>query len=409
MNDQVQQQRVIPVVNSDLLKTIPEYNGNPVGLVRFIKTVEQISETYYDTRKINCPQNILIINTIFSKLTGAASEAVNIYNASNWPEIKATLLQNFGDQRDLNTLIQNLMALRQNNETPQQFYSSCIHMLNTICNYVDLHSNNEIECVSYRDLFTKQTLRVFLTGLRDPLSSRIRARNPDSLPQALTIMNDEINIANLQNPRNNFNKPLHNPVRNKSYSNFDSPRFIQPQQQTYRFNSPPQTQYRQTFPSQPIPYRPVNNTPPQRFPTNNDVFGRPNIKNVWKNPPKNNFRPTPMSGVTNMSAKPRPTPMSGITSTPFKPQPSKPNYFQPSSSRNFVSEELFNTEQNSYYPNYQFEDNPEYFQNPEYPDIDNDEGAIGYDYNFDYTNTNENVEQDVSENFTEACLITENT
>ncbi|KAG5870142.1 hypothetical protein JTB14_000911 [Gonioctena quinquepunctata] len=112
-------QNAVPSINADLLKIIPEYEGNPTGLPRLNETVSQITESYLDPPNQNCSQNILITNTIFSKLKCPGIEIMDIHNASNCAKIKSTLLQNFRDHRDQNTLIQKLIALRQESKTPQ--------------------------------------------------------------------------------------------------------------------------------------------------------------------------------------------------------------------------------------------------------------------------------------------------
>ncbi|KAJ8910720.1 hypothetical protein NQ315_005894 [Exocentrus adspersus] len=88
-------------------------------------------------------------------LEGRAEEVVAINGANNWDDIKNALIQNFGDQRDENCLNQDLVNLRQKpNETPYQFHENVIHLLNTICNYIDLHCG-ALEQQYKREFFKK--------------------------------------------------------------------------------------------------------------------------------------------------------------------------------------------------------------------------------------------------------------
>lgn len=183
-----------PVLDIKNLSIIPHFDGNCNKLHRFISAAESILTHYYDQANPNSFQNTLLLNGILNKLDGRAEEVVAIYGAKSWEDIKNALLQNFGDQRDENCLNQDLVNLRQKpHETPFQFHEKVLHLLNAICNYIDLHCTLA-ERDSKRDFFTKQALKTFLAGLRDPLGPVIRAMRPTTLAQAVQFITEEDNI-----------------------------------------------------------------------------------------------------------------------------------------------------------------------------------------------------------------------
>lgn len=105
------------------LQLLPEFDGNPNELYHFVQTVTTLLNHYYNQAEPENIQNLFLLHGIISKLRGRAKEVVAIYGCSSWNTIKDTLMQNFGDQRDENTLTRDLVTLRQlPNETPMHFY-----------------------------------------------------------------------------------------------------------------------------------------------------------------------------------------------------------------------------------------------------------------------------------------------
>ncbi|KAG5870856.1 hypothetical protein JTB14_031937 [Gonioctena quinquepunctata] len=99
---------------------------------------------------------------------------------------KNTLIQNFGDQRDKNSLTRDLVDLRQfPNESPIQFDEKCMRLLDTICNYIDLHHDDAALKRSKKEIFQQQILTTFLAGLKELLGATIRAMRPPNLSSAI--------------------------------------------------------------------------------------------------------------------------------------------------------------------------------------------------------------------------------
>lgn len=134
----------LPHFDVKTLCILPNFDGNPSELYDFIKVATTLLNHYFDRNPANenCIQNILLLQGIASKIIGKAKEIISIYGYNNWNELKTILIENFGDQRNENSLTRDLVNLRQNfNEQPQQFYHRCLEILNTICNYIEIHNN----------------------------------------------------------------------------------------------------------------------------------------------------------------------------------------------------------------------------------------------------------------------------
>lgn len=255
------------------LTVIPDYDGNANQLHRFITTCETVLTQYFDVAQPNNFNNQVLLHSILNKMKGKAEEVVTINGVSSWNEIKQVLIKNFADQRDENCLNRDLINMRQENETAQEFYNRCMHMLSTIINYVNLHEQDENKKICKRDFFSTQTLKAFLSGLKDPLGVTIRTMRPEDMPTALQYIKEEENIHYLQKrqgPQNNFQRPLdlnkfapHNlPPRPVAFPNLNRPMYSQrqnpsPFQNNYRPNYPNSNLYRNNQWNRPqYPYNP---------------------------------------------------------------------------------------------------------------------------------------------------------
>lgn len=295
------------------LQIIPNYDGSPNQLHRFITTCETILTQYYDAETPNCFNNSLILHSILNKLQGKAEEIVNINGVTSWEQLKFVLLKNFGDQRDENCLNRDLVNMKQENESPQEYYNRCIHILNTITNYIQLHETNEAVIICKREFFQAQTLKTFLAGLKEPLGTTIRAMRPPDLATALNYIKEEQNIQYIR--KNNNPQFYTKPDQNKPNLNFSNNskwplpnlnRPLQPQKQN--------SMYQNRFTS---PYFQRNNN----FRPQNQSFQKPNYNlNRFQQP---QFRPYLPNNNFNNNLVPKPQPMSGLSyssaNIPLKP------------------------------------------------------------------------------------------
>lgn len=318
---------------AEYLSCIPEFDGNPNDLNRFLAVSESIINNFYDATNHNNFQNVYLLNSVISKLKGNAKTLINIQPVNTWADLKALLTRNFADQRDEVCLNRDLVMLRQtNHETPQQFHDKILNILNLLCSHINMHEVTEHAKGLKRTLYQNLALKTFLSGLKEPLGTTIRCMRPDSLNQALQFVLEENNVRYLQNQNQNQNAQQKNPkVQYIPQNQFYNKPTFQPQY-TFPQNN---NNYRQPFPTGPINIQPKTNMPQKKFFTNSQVFKKPNSQNV------NVFKPNQNATFT------KPTPMSIASSrnpTQFTQNRNIRPYQQQQSSRKYEVEELYNIE-----------------------------------------------------------------
>jgi len=371
------------------LRSVPDFDGNPNVLTRFIKICDQlVVDIIKDdpTFKLN---NLCLINSILNKITGPAATTLNANGIpDSWAAIRTVLINNFSDQRDETALYNDIANSTQCNSTPQEFYNKCQNLFSTVMTYVSLHENVPTTIEAKRDLYRNLTLKAFIRGLKEPLGSRIRCMRPDSLEKALEFVHEEQNIMYLQHK----SEPVHD-RRPAQQLNTLKPTGTLPTLPKFNFPStvpswrvpnipppPPRQHFRPPFrfdiPQMPprAPYLPSRTQQMFRAPPPNY---NPS-KNVFRLPPRNDQpQPTsskPMSGVAHYFPKTLPPTMTGHEWRHYgNPPPS--NYFK-TREINFNNSEDYN---DSYY----YPDTADYYY--ETPDTAYDHCYNFYpDYYYDY-------------------------
>lgn len=206
---------------------------------------------------------------------------------------------------------------------------------------------------------------------------------PTTLASAMQYIQEENNIHYLQkgnNPQQNLsNKKPQFSTRNQPHSPQPSTSFqpsFRPQWQ--------QTQQR-PFPQGPVSLNP-RQLPPQRYFTNQQVFGNPQrSENVWASKNTSQTRPTQMTTVNKNLNHPKPTPMSISSTLPVARRNSPNNFQRHTPQRNWTSEELFNCEQN--------DDQEYYISNPEINEYTENKNV-----KYDSVNDDENFHLDPNRN-----------
>lgn len=369
------------------LRLIPEFEGNPNVLTRFIKICDEIVGEYVVDGKPHMQLlSVLITNGILNKITGNAARIINSNGIpEDWSGIKKALINNFSDQRDETALYNDLMVATQGNMSPQEFYDKCVNLFSTIMTYVSLHDTISTTVDAKRTLYRKLTLQAYVRGLKEPLGSRIRCMRPESIEKALEYVHDELNVMYLQQRNNSlperrphvshtmptamppaphklFNSSAahtsHWPGPNQFYFQGKSPNYTnqQPFNQFNRgnnqaYNIPSRTQ--QMFRAPPPNYNPQ--------------------QNKFSLPPQNRFNnqhgPKPMSGVSHYVAKPMPSFQGRDWRTHGNPPPN--NYFK---ARDINLNECLAYD-DAYYPYY----TPDYYDYPSYPEYVQDCNDIPYE------------------------------
>lgn len=376
------------------LRLVPDFDGNPHVLTRFINLCDQLVLTHYKTEPGNELTNLALVNGILNKVSGSAARLINSNGIpENWLGIRNALVNNFADHRDETALYSDLSLETQGSSTPQEFYERCQNLFSTIMTYVSLHETLNTTVAAKRDLYQKLTLQAYLRGLKDPLGSRVRCMRPGSMEKALEFVQEEINTLYMQerSSGSSSKKDWQQPNSNASKFNLPLPNYVPRltngfelgpmKQPIFNMSGPPRPNPMQT-PSyqgwkpnptfQPQPPRGPTRTqqmfraPPQNYNPQNNAFRTP------YRPPQqpNNFgyapRPTPMSGVSNYVEKR--LPMTGMTGHDWRKHGNPPptNYFKTRE----VNFNEFDGYENYYYDEY--DNYPEYYQDyyscEQYPD-----------------------------------------
>lgn len=347
--------------------TIPHYDGNPHTLGIFIDSCESLINNFQD--RTNTQLNTYLLRAIIGKLTGRALTLVGSrIELRSWASIKDTLQLCFGDQRNLDCLIQDLITLcPHRNEAPYNFGMRCQDARSLIVSKVNSLSFSPEEKIIRLKSYDDLALKTFIRGLTGYLQNNIRLRNPDSLEKAMSLVVEEENFLYSQNRNNSLNlqnnfrpsqrvvpsmnqKPKNLQIRPQANSNYQYSQF----QNQPNFNNSSRSNTMNTF-------NPRNNGRPQfqsspmsnfqnRFPSSNSQNNlRPPLQNnfqfrphysqnVQQNSPLNqNKYAQNNSTISKRSFKPEPMDTSSSNS-PIRPQ----NRFISTELYNQVGEELEN-------------------------------------------------------------------
>jgi hypothetical protein len=319
---------VMDIYNSlrvpDAIKDLPQFNGNPRLLFDFLDNCEEILN--FISVASGQPYGQLLLRAIRNKITGPANEVLNMYGTPLiWDEIKNNLILHYADKRNETSLIRDLHKVKQHNSTVEKFYSEIIEIYSSMVNHINIHETDTNVIAAKKALYQEMSLNSFLTGLKEPLGSTIRAMKPLSLAEAFSFCIKEQNI--FYSKFENKNLPPQNPTsQNRNFNNQRIPPRIQPNMQrpVYSNNRP---QFSRPFNPQFIPRQPQ-----QHFAYRNQQPFNNFSRNNSQTTPQNN--PTPMdlgsSQVRNFN-------QSYNRNTP------NTNFFRQTRPPNFVSEELFNS------------------------------------------------------------------
>lgn len=101
MNTSTSQSANQPSIDIKPLDLLPNFDGTPHKLYRFITLAGEILDIYWDHSNVTSLNNKFLLNSIISKLKGRAEEIVAVSGAKTWPQIKDTLLTTFGETKML--------------------------------------------------------------------------------------------------------------------------------------------------------------------------------------------------------------------------------------------------------------------------------------------------------------------
>lgn len=387
------------------LRAVPEFDGNPHVLIRFLNICDQIILSYINPVIGNELNNAVVINGILNKITGRAATTLAANGIpKDWNGVRNALINSFSDHRDESALYTDLSSLSQGSDTPHVFYERVQALLSTIMTYVELHESIPTTIEAKRDLYKKLALQTYTRGLHEPLGSRIRCMRPDTLEKALEFAQDELNVLYLQNknvqPINPKRMPQYSKPFNFTLSNV--PQMIpQPQQIPRQFSSQlPIYQSRPGF--NPISPNGINH---MLNINRNNSFPRPNALNQLPNYAPQGQGPSRTQQM--MRALPRSNMSTGFRIPPrlYPQQQAQHNFPTPMSG---ISHPVARTLPLTHQINANELYEPYYYESEQIPEVNCDYDYDYYDQYLDMTSENEtpvsekkieNITPDMSRNF----------
>lgn len=178
----------------DLIRLVPEFNGDPRNLPRWIESVEQkLNECKKFVLPNDIPQMLPIwMDIIRDKLTEKANDALSAsHTPLEWDAIKTTLIEYFGDKSDLSSLVSRLTNLKQGSDTVMEFYHKCRSLLAEINAKITLNNNTTGEAKAIMGTYETLMINAFVDGLHDTVSDLTRSTRPKSLTIAYQVASEQ--------------------------------------------------------------------------------------------------------------------------------------------------------------------------------------------------------------------------
>lgn len=275
---------------------VPDFNGQTELLPRFIEIYEKLVAKFYNTTNAEDFQNEYLMSSILAKIKGDAASIISSCRVSNWHELKNALINTYADKRDCYTLNIELTELRQNsNESPFDFYNRLQKILNLQISYLTTQVPRD-ESLILNEYFRNYALRILLRGLRDPVGSLMRTKNPRNLSAALNMLTNDFqleinqtkpyktNIHNNQQNKSNIKPHFNQQNRNPHYLSQQSSRpqnYVQSFRPTQNYPTTTQTNTRNIAPQNRNVFRPNTNTQNLSRPTPMSIYSKHQSKQIF--------------------------------------------------------------------------------------------------------------------------------
>lgn len=284
-----------PVLKPEYINMVPDFNGEAELLPRFIQICEKLVNRFYNAEDEGDFQNEYLMSSILAKIKGEAAINISSCVINKWTDLKSALLDCYADKRDCYSLVIEMTELRQNtSESVFEFYNRLQQLLNLQTSYLSTHKD-ENEAKILTDYFRNYALRILLRGLKEPIGSLMRTKNPKDLNTALNMLTNDFQLEVYN--KNEKSKQIQRTKYNNKVFNKPSYQFPNLQLPVTNFahnaqKPGPAVQNNRNFSNKPVPSHNVNpGTSYTRTNTNN--FPKPtpmsiSTTNTYRNP--NNFR-----------------------------------------------------------------------------------------------------------------------
>lgn len=290
----------------DIVKGLPNFNGDPNELSFFLQDAEalvslytpNIHSTVDDKNKYH-----VVCKSIRRKIKGEANDALVASNVNiNWKMIRKTLTTYYGEKRDLETLDYQLMCCKQDGETLEKYYDKVNRILSLIANSIrtDERFSHPEATKAMIYTYNRKAIDAFIRGLDGDVGRFLKNYEPESLAHAYSYCISFQNIEFRKNITSYKIPEVHTKPRNLIPAIPPKPAHLSRMHMKPLMNLP---QLRYNPPMHFYPPKPFYNTQQQRnYPHFHPAPPRqPFVPQPPPNPQRNPFRaPAPIDTDVSM-------------------------------------------------------------------------------------------------------------
>lgn len=283
----------------DSIKLIPEYAGEKISLLRWINHVES---ALADLNALNIPILQSWQLAIRSKITGEADRALIASGCNhNWNNIKQSLLEHFGDKRNLQTIMAG-MKITMGNKQLSEYYLEATKLSADIGQNVALEATYAGQTHLIMHFANRLVLSAFIDGLNQDIKTFVMAKGPSTLAEAKSIADEYQNALQREKyyekkQNNNFKQGQFKQKKFQHNNNNNGTQNLQqlpyyPQQKTQNYSYQPVSYQNQNQNQN------LNQNHTQKFPSNQQNYSRALEPDVSMRSKRSNV---PMSGISYRS------------------------------------------------------------------------------------------------------------
>lgn len=178
----------------DPIKNLSTFAGNKRETIAWIQEADDALDLFVDS--INEPIYAQLVKAVKSKIVGDAKETlIAAGNPSDWAEIKNTLLNSYGDKRDLTSHIQSMFYITQDKSTLVEYFKRIKQVDTAIKSTANAMEEFRGATRQINAFVSLMSTTRYIDGLGETLSMIVRSHKPDSLEEAYTIATQYSNAA----------------------------------------------------------------------------------------------------------------------------------------------------------------------------------------------------------------------
>lgn len=281
------------IVNSkipDTIKGLPCFSGENDDLTHWLFQVQAIVDAYRELHEE--PIWLLWLCHIRGKVTGKAHKALTSANIPNdWARIRATLIEHFGNNRELSSLCQAIPYLSQGRNSVEDFYHEVTTLQAKVNEKINLEPTYRGHTAAVSHFAATLMKEAFIDGLNEPYSALVRGSDPRTMVDAFNFARRQCEADVRKNEKAAFTKKAadrrfdrQNVNSAKPNQKSQSANFSRPAQQNSNFARPPQNANRFSNQNAAAGRFPAQNANAARFPSQSAPAARQAVEQMEVDP-----------------------------------------------------------------------------------------------------------------------------